>query len=201
LHPTLTPVELGENNDLLQYGTTNKVGNLPNCEATDAIQALRFESLIHLQMHCTILPNQQIASREGRRCSQQYTSQIVLCVIIYGPPSLKNEIGEFATERDLYLQDPIHCDRDVPYQNPHLLSRDDDRIVMTSSLNFEENGLRIEDMVAPPDPWALLKTDTPLSETEGSSLLRTKLFRLAMPFFTQALDNYTKCALAIKNKL
>ena len=115
----------------------------------------------------------------------------MLCVIIYGPSSLKDDIGEFATERGLYLQDPMHCDRDVPYQNPHLLSRDDDMIVMTSSLNFEENGLQIEEMVAPPDPWALLKSDSPLLETEGSSLLRTKLYRLAMCFFMAPLDNYT----------
>lgn len=72
---------------------------------------------------------------------------------------------------------------------------------MTSSLNFEENGLQIEEMIAPLDPWALLKTDSPLLETEGSSLLRTKLYGLAISFFIVPLDNYTKYTLVIKNKL
>ena len=57
-----------------------------------------------------------------------------LRIIIYGPRKLLGELGNFVTECGCYLEDPVGCDRNVPYMNPQLLSSIHERPSMTFDL-------------------------------------------------------------------
>ncbi|KAL1624893.1 hypothetical protein SLS54_003617 [Diplodia seriata] len=46
-----------------------------------------------------------------------------LNAIIYGPYNLFEDVGKFTQDCDIYLQDPMECVYNVPYVNPHRLSR------------------------------------------------------------------------------
>ncbi|ORY13014.1 SNF2 family N-terminal domain-domain-containing protein [Clohesyomyces aquaticus] len=103
-------------------------------------------------------------------------------VIIYGPPNMFDDIGNFFQDCELYLQDPIGCDRNVQYLNPHRLSSPEDQPQMTSDLFSFEKELSIYeqaksdmilDMVTP--------RDFPMLETPSD--LRTSL----LPHQKQAL--------------
>lgn len=49
-----------------------------------------------------------------------------LSAILYGPKWLSEDIGAFCQDSEIYLQDPLGCDRDVLYCNPHRISSDQD---------------------------------------------------------------------------
>lgn len=51
----------------------------------------------------------------------------MLCVNVYGPRDMTEAVGEFFSDCGMYLQDLIHCDRDVAYCNPHLLYNDEEQ--------------------------------------------------------------------------
>ena len=57
-----------------------------------------------------------------------------LFAILYGPSPLFEAVGTFAAKCHLYLQHPRHCNRNVPYRNPHCLSPENDRILYTFDL-------------------------------------------------------------------
>ncbi len=75
----------------------------------------------------------------GRSCDKpkQSSSQptLQLFAILYGPSTLFEAVGTFAAKCHLYLQHPRHCDRNVPYRNPHCLSPEDGRTVSTFELH------------------------------------------------------------------
>ena len=65
-----------------------------------------------------------------------------LFAILYGPSTLFEAVGAFAAKCHLYLQHPWHCDRDVPYRNPHCLSPESGCIGTTFDLGpFTLSGL------------------------------------------------------------
>lgn len=45
-----------------------------------------------------------------------------LAVILYGPKRRFSDVGNFTTQAGCFLDDPIKCDRNVPYMNPQYLS-------------------------------------------------------------------------------
>ncbi|KAK3896696.1 putative SWI/SNF-related matrix-associated actin-dependent regulator of chromatin subfamily A member 3-like 1 [Staphylotrichum tortipilum] len=100
----------------------------------DIIQALLDEASLRLQASCTISGHQQKAqAKRGRFGPISLPCEV--SVILYGPRSSIDNIGEFFQELDMYLQDPSGCDWDVPYCNPHRLSSINvDECPMTSDL-------------------------------------------------------------------
>ena len=44
-----------------------------------------------------------------------------LGVIIYGPKHRLDDVGDFMTQCGCFLQDPVGCDRNVPYINPQCM--------------------------------------------------------------------------------
>lgn len=80
------------------------------------------------------------ASREctntsGRSRQPRLTPSLGLSVIIYGPSNLAENVRLFASRCNVYLQRPLHCDRNVPYKNPQSLSPENADTIYTSSLN------------------------------------------------------------------
>lgn len=104
-------------------------------------------------------------------------ASVTLCVIIYGPESLSGEIGDWLAGYQLYLQDPIHCDRNVPYENPHLLRGDDEEPVMTFSLEAHDPIIHAETAIAAPNLFELLNQEHNLRETEQPAAVLTPLHR------------------------
>ena len=78
----------------------------------------------------------------------------------------------------MYLQDPLGCERCVPYRNPHVIQPDSGDIVMTSSFNSALGSLEIKRLETGPDLLAqLMEDDIPLPETEAPDIVKTALFR------------------------
>lgn len=98
-------------------------------------------------------------------------------MIIYGPPDLFDAVGDFVSVCKIYLQDPLYCDRNVQYRNPHLLSGEIEEPIMTSSLVADDVSIHVEEISPRPDLFELLRTEDPLPETATPSKLRTSLYR------------------------
>ena len=91
-------------------------------------------------------------------------------------------VGDFIAKCDLYLQDPLHCDRNVPYHNPHLLSTSTGEPVFTSSFLPSDVTVCIEGLNSKPDLFSLLKSDVSLPESPAPQCLLTAL-QWYVPFF------------------
>lgn len=104
--------------------------------------------------------------------------QYLMNVIIYGPVELCEPVGEYLSKCRMFLQEPTQCDRDVPYQNPHILAEAPE-IVMTSSLIVEQakDKVEVETMDSPKDLFSQLSSDDHLQLTATPSALRTSLYK------------------------
>ena len=139
---------------------------------------LRAESGISLQILCamaTLQPSRLYKRLHGR----DWQSEATLCVNLYGPEILFEDIGAFASECMLFLQDPRDCDRKVIYRNPHRLSFGTSPITYTQS----EPGHctlspEIEDFDGSLDPLDITGLTKDLPETEPVKTLRTSLYPL-----------------------
>ncbi|KAN0114679.1 SNF2 family N-terminal domain containing protein [Hyaloscypha variabilis] len=100
---------------------------------------------------------------------------VTLCVTIYGPKSLSGEVGDWLADYQSYLQDPIHCDRNVRYENPHLLRGDDEEPVMTFSLEAHTPIIHAETAISAPNLFELLNQEHDLEETEQPMAVLTPL--------------------------
>ena len=98
-----------------------------------------------------------------------------LWVTLYGEKDLATGLGEVLQHLDIYLQDPIHAERDVPYWNPHSFHNDID--LRTSDLKqdlwVEQKAERLSISVS--DILAEFVSEDSLPKTEGSPLLLTSL--------------------------
>ena len=126
-----------------------------------------------------------------------------LFAILYGPSSLFEAVGTFAARCHLYLQHPWHCDRNVPYRNPHCLSPEGGRIVTTFDLHatlssFSHSSLEIS--ANPIDLFADCAEQDALDEANTPTNLSTELYKhqkQALTFMIQrergwAMDGHHK---------
>ncbi|KAL9593232.1 MAG: hypothetical protein Q9179_006010 [Wetmoreana sp. 5 TL-2023] len=116
---------------------------------------------------------------------------IELSVIVYGPSSLFEPVGIFATKCNIYLQHPRYCNRNVPYHNPHCLSREDGSIFYTHDLQDQLNKANPTAFEAPSNPIDVLLDSAQqeqLSEAFAPDAVRTTLYphqRQALTFMMQ----------------
>ena len=143
----------------------------------------------------------------GRFCDRPRNptspSSLELFATIYGPSILLEAIGAFAAKCHLYLQHPRHCDRNVPYRNPHCLSPEDSRIVYTFDLHATIgpfSGPSQETPANPIDIFADAAEQDTLSDACAPRNLSTKLYKhqkQALTFMMQrergwAMDGHHK---------
>jgi SWI/SNF-related matrix-associated actin-dependent regulator of chromatin subfamily A3 len=105
--------------------------------------------------------------------------QYLMNAIVYGPQEFCEGVGDYLAKCKMFLQDPLQCNQNVPYQNPHLLSRTQE-VMMTSSLAVEisqTSTLEVVTLDAPQDLFSQLSDDDHLQLTETPNLLRTPLYK------------------------
>lgn len=84
------------------------------------------ELLLQFSLSTTpVAPAPSIGIKLSRNASQ------FLGIIIYGPKRRFGDVGEFMTHAGCFLDDPINCDRNVPYLNPQCLFSVHERLPMT----------------------------------------------------------------------
>ncbi|KAK0110161.1 hypothetical protein ONS95_002813 [Cadophora gregata] len=133
---------------------------------------------ISMQSYCSadtsISTIQEPHKRKRRvRHKQSWT----LRVILYGPPDLEDIIGQFLSGQKIYLQDPVHCDRCVPYRNPHVIQPATGEVLRTNMFEPHAANLEIERLEASSDLLSqLMGNAVQLPETEPSDIVKTTLF-------------------------
>ena len=172
--PTMVPVTLDDTSTLLRVADGSKIGTLGERQAK-ILHELEEVDGINFQLYCQIKREEALGGGKFRMCAEKEL-QHLLCTIIYGPLRLFDAIGEYVSECELYLQDPLHCNRDVPYRNPHLLSGLDEESPMTFSFNQPSVPLEVEELNNRPDLFAQLRSEDPLRETTAPPALRTMLY-------------------------
>ena len=175
---SLIPLALnGDNRALHILGESQEFGYLDE-RTGEILGRLRAESGISLQILCAMTtsqpgrPYEQLHGREWQR-------EATLCVNIYGPEMLFEDIGAFASECSLFLQDPRGCDRKVIYRNPHRLSFGTSPITYTQS--EPDHGTlspEIENFDGSLDPFDITELTKDLPETEPVKILTTSLYPL-----------------------
>lgn len=137
-----------------------------------------------LYCHAIDIPRGERFGIQGRQKAKLWS----LKAIIYGPVALEDTIGDFLSSYGMYLQDPLGCNRRVPYRNPHLFSDEPDEI-MTDSFQSPLPDIEIERLDVGLGLLAqLMEDEAPLEETEAPPIVTTDLF----PYFTppQSLEEY-----------
>jgi SWI/SNF-related matrix-associated actin-dependent regulator of chromatin subfamily A3 len=133
---------------------------------------------IATQLYCYSEHDTGLSDKSRGRQRGKILQTWFLNAIIYGPIALEDTVGDFLSERRIYLQDPIGCNRDVLYRNPHILSPETEVIIMTGSLDSVPGNLEIERLEVGPGLLAkLIENEDPLSETDAPVGVTTALFR------------------------
>jgi hypothetical protein len=97
-----------------------------------------------------------------------------ISAILYGPKWLSKDIGSFCQDSEIYLQDPLGCDRDVLYCNPHRLSSDEGACCTTFGLQRASTNVVVTKLYVS-DALDILSTPRVLGEVETPRWLKTKL--------------------------
>lgn len=106
-----------------------------------------------------------------------------LQIIIYGPYDLYEEVGSFFENHDIYLQDPLECQRDIPYCNPHRLSRADPSTFLTTSMVaqlFAMTSNLLHDVKTLPELLDILNSLEDLSEATQPRSIKTTLAKFVL---------------------
>ena len=136
---------------------------------TQVLCALSQDSQLDMQIFFSSSGND---IKEG---SQQ--SAAALTIIVYGPLDLFDDVGDFFQTCDMYLQDPVGCDRNVRYCNPHRLSGLDVEAPMTLDLDPVHQHMHISEISGKIDLLEALNAPIDLLETESPPALVTSLLR------------------------
>jgi hypothetical protein len=98
-----------------------------------------------------------------------------LAINIYGPKRLSDDVGYFMSQCGYYLEDPIGCDRNVPYINPQCLFSFYEQPPMTFDLSPAPQQSIHESTRSPRDILAGFETTDQLLEATTPSALSTTL--------------------------
>jgi len=147
------------------------VGRLHQKDAK-LMQTLQEHGGLSLQLHCS-----------RRHASKRADLSLRLSVIIYGHDKLAGELSSFLEnsepflQRELFLQDPVGCDRNVRYRNAQSLwAQDSTLIKMTQELFLNDRPI-VQAVAKQADLLADLESPYDLPEAATPSLLKTKLYR------------------------
>ena len=158
----------------------------------EKVRQLQNSSSLRLQMYC-----QAKSGFVGRSYGKKLVQlQHELRVVVYGQASLSEPVGHYLQKCEFYLQDPEHCDCNVPYTNPQCLSHDE--IVMTGSLNCLES--TSETVHDPSGIFDTLSTTLELAETETPKTLKTNLKRYLSLTPEAGASAGTNISVAIKSR-
>ena len=153
-----------------------EIQNSTLCEIIGELEAVE-EVSTQLYCHSKLDFSSTTQTTNGRRRGRPSQTWL-LNIIVYGTDGLAEAMGEFLSNKKMFLQDPCCCERNVLYKNPHIWSPELDEIVMTDSFDLPLGNLEIERRDVGPDLLAkLLEEDSELPETGTPSIICTDLFR------------------------
>jgi len=161
-------------NLLYQVGRESNFGELDDRTAK-ILTSLASEEGICFQISCRTISRRAAPGKKGSRKPGANELQYVMNTIVYGSQNLRDPVGDYLTKCGVHLQDPIDCDRNVPYSNPHILSRTDE-LVMTASLLSLSTTPEIEKIIAQEDLFSELSSDSHLSLTDAPEAIATPLY-------------------------
>ncbi|PQE05627.1 hypothetical protein CJF30_00007805 [Rutstroemia sp. NJR-2017a BBW] len=168
-------VFLSEHNELLRLDDSNNYGTLSERSAR-IIRALRSAGCA-TQFYCHA--RYPVALESCETNGELESTMVTCCVVLYGPKSISEDVGSWLADYGLFLQDPLHCDRNVLYHNPHVLHEDNHEPVMTFSFNPHVQSVQMETLRVVPNLFELLNQERNLLETVQPSLIRTLLHKSA----------------------
>jgi hypothetical protein len=149
-------------------------------KSAQILSELEVAEEITTQLYCQMQPDTRpVSGAKSNNRRKARTAQLwSLNIVIYGPVALEETIGDYLSQRKMYLQDPLACDRIVPYRNPHIIQSESGEVVMTDALELSAGHLAIERLDTAPDLLAqLMQDEKPLPETDAPSEIVTPLFR------------------------
>jgi SWI/SNF-related matrix-associated actin-dependent regulator of chromatin subfamily A3 len=165
-------------NSLLFPQTGGEFGFLEERTA-EILATLAAETSIWFQIYAYVTKRQsRMKPMKGKKAGHN-DLQYLMNVIVYGPQEFCEGVGDYLAKCKMFLQDPLQCNQNVPYQNPHLLSRTQE-VIMTASLAVETSQpstLEVVTLDAPQDLFSQLSDDDHLQLTETPNLLRTPLYK------------------------
>ncbi|KAI9791133.1 MAG: hypothetical protein M1816_004364 [Peltula sp. TS41687] len=126
------------------------------------VQMLRDDPDLELQLSCYI----SSAVGQSRRVKRGTSSRNYLSIIIYGASHLFEDIGAFLQTCGMFLQDPVGCNRNVVYRNPHRLSGLDPEAPMTLQYATEPVAYSLEIKSNAVEFLAKFESGDTLPETE-----------------------------------
>lgn len=166
------------------------------------LEELEIENDFGTQLYChqRVEPDQNKSTRRNARHQKHSSQPWLLNVIVFGNKTSMDRIGDYLLKRKKYLQDPVGCERSLPYLNPHMMSAELGNITMTDEFNRPEWSIDIERLNEGPDLLAkLMENVTELEETNAPDAVKTTLFRYDPSINLADFDPLIKM-LGIKNK-
>lgn len=144
--------------------------------SADVLKVLAAEEDLILQHCCSYDFHGLGGTTRSRKVSTPAIFEACLDVVIYGRLHLAEDLDDFlqACVPPMYLQDPVHCDRNVRYRNPQRLSFRDEESEMTFDLTAHDDHEK-ENFETPKDCLIGLESTEYLPETETPSAIRTPL--------------------------
>ncbi|KAI0400766.1 SNF2 family N-terminal domain-containing protein [Xylaria palmicola] len=172
------PARLDSCREFTLMSRTHSKGTI-STQHVEMLQAILEEPAILVQISCTLNGDNRKNPKRMRSASRIMPCS--LNMILYGPLSLSEELGEFFQSHDTFLQDPRHCAWDVKYCNPHRLSSVDyTSLPLTSQVNCMMGAAGMGTLELMPERaelLAVLNTEDDLPEAPQPDAIKTSLER------------------------
>lgn len=114
-------------------------------------------------------------------------SRGTLWLTIYGEKALARDLGDTLQEIDVYLQDPIHAERNTIYWNPQRFQNTEGLRTISFRYDMDVSCSEVGQVKAV-DVLKDFTSEDNMRETEGSTLLLTQLKRYYFQIYTQRND-------------
>jgi hypothetical protein len=117
-------------------------------------------------------------ARPARSKRQKSRDLFRIHAIIYGPVAAYEAVGKYVAGFEFSLQDPLLCDRNVQYHNPHRLRREGQQVLYTHSIGvLQTSHSALEAEARSCNLFALLESQRNYAETDPPDAVTTTLYR------------------------
>ncbi|KAK3989051.1 SNF2 family N-terminal domain-containing protein [Cladorrhinum sp. PSN332] len=130
-----------------------------------------------IEMEVKVSSVEQASSKGKKSRVQGPLRRCKLNIVLYGPLELFEDVGAHFQERDIFLQDPVGCERNVRYCNPHRLPPVNSiSPVLTAHLSSSTvQDPEIQNIAPLPELLDILNSQEDLAEAVQPPSIRTSL--------------------------
>ncbi|KAL8784379.1 MAG: hypothetical protein Q9195_009075 [Heterodermia aff. obscurata] len=188
-----------DSSSLFEISTDKHVADLGRY-ARRVMDVLQAELSVQIFADCTIrapIPSTKTGFSKQPCKPQRGDSRLPseVYVVLYGRPCQFENVGKFAGACNLFLQHPVHCDRNVPYRNPHCLSPRHDETTLTYDLGVTFSSDHYSDTPSNPiDLFTDGEDRARLEEADSPNDLHTTLYKhqkQALTFMLQREEGWS----------